>query len=181
MAESAFIVRVPEAELRFGALRARFDPSAAQGVPAHVTILVPFMPAHWIDRRVLARAAEAWAGVPPFDVVFERVGRWPETAWLAPEPAAPFAALTRALVERFPAYPPYGGQHAGIVPHLTLADGSADAAAQAQDAAEALLRQGGPLRARCGAIDLIENSLGIWRTMGAFALGAPLPPTAESE
>ncbi|HEX9447459.1 MAG TPA: hypothetical protein VF920_05740 [Dongiaceae bacterium] len=35
---------VPEAEALVGALRARFDPSASQCVPAHVTLLYPFLP-----------------------------------------------------------------------------------------------------------------------------------------
>jgi hypothetical protein len=37
MAQTAFIVRVPEAERHVGDLRDRFDPSARLGVPAHIT------------------------------------------------------------------------------------------------------------------------------------------------
>jgi hypothetical protein len=40
---SAVVVPVPEAEPRVGALRTALDPSAALGVPAHVTILYPFV------------------------------------------------------------------------------------------------------------------------------------------
>jgi len=181
MAETAFIVRVPEAEARFGGLRSRFDPGAALGVPAHVTVLVPFMPPSWVDATVRAGAAAAIGeGTPPFDVAFRQAQRWPETAWLAPEPAAPFIALTRALAARFPAYPPYGGRHAHIVPHLTLADGSAAGAATAHAEAVALLRAGGALHARCHQVELIENSTGIWRTMCIFALGKSDRPMADS-
>ena len=42
--ESALIIAVPEAEPLVKALRERFDWSAAQGVPAHITILYPFIP-----------------------------------------------------------------------------------------------------------------------------------------
>jgi hypothetical protein len=35
---SALVVAIPEAEPRVGALRTALDPSAALGVPAHVTI-----------------------------------------------------------------------------------------------------------------------------------------------
>src|SRR5580765_1428536 len=38
MAESALGVNVPEAEPNVGALRARFDPAAKLGVPAHITV-----------------------------------------------------------------------------------------------------------------------------------------------
>ena len=47
MADSAFIACVPEAEPRIGVLREQFDASARLGVPAHITVLYPFMsPAH---------------------------------------------------------------------------------------------------------------------------------------
>ena len=39
--ESALLVAVPEAEPLVGALRLVHDPSAAVGVPAHITILLP--------------------------------------------------------------------------------------------------------------------------------------------
>lgn len=42
--------------------------------------------------------------------------------WLAPEPAEPFRALTEAVVEAFPGFPPYGGAFAEVVPHLTVGD-----------------------------------------------------------
>jgi 2'-5' RNA ligase len=180
MADSALIVPVPEAEGRFGTLRAHFDPSAAQGVPPHVTLLVPFMPPRWIDAGVARTIGAVVAGVAPFEVVFGRVGRWPETVWLAPEPSAPFVALTQALVACFPAYPPYGGRHPRVVPHLTLADGSAAGAASAARAAQRLLDADGPLRARCVEVALIENSDGIWRTMRTFALGGPAHCTAST-
>jgi hypothetical protein len=44
MAESAFIVCVPEAEPHVAVLRERFDASARLGLPAHITMLYPFMP-----------------------------------------------------------------------------------------------------------------------------------------
>ncbi len=43
--------------------------------------------------------------------------------WLAPEPDAPFRALTAAVWNRFPEVLPYGGAHSDNVPHLTLGSG----------------------------------------------------------
>lgn len=43
--------------------------------------------------------------------------------WLAPEPDAPFRALTAAVWNRFPEVFPYGGAHSDNVPHLTLGSG----------------------------------------------------------
>ena len=79
-----------------GALRTRFDPSAALGVPAHVTLLHPFMAPGSIDAAVRRPPRVDRGGErPPFDYRLEAIRRFPETLYLAPEPAAPFVALTR--------------------------------------------------------------------------------------
>ena len=41
--ESALVILVPEAEPLVRPFRHRFDPSAALGVPAHITLLYPFI------------------------------------------------------------------------------------------------------------------------------------------
>ena len=51
--ESALVVLVPEAESLVQAFRDRYDPSAAAGVPAHITLLYPFRPPGEIDRAML--------------------------------------------------------------------------------------------------------------------------------
>src|SRR3989442_4426406 len=86
-AQSAFIVRVPEAESRVGALRERFDASVKLGVPAHITVLVPFMSPERISAEVLAEAQAALNEVPAFPFALTSVARFPATAYLAPEPA----------------------------------------------------------------------------------------------
>jgi 2'-5' RNA ligase len=164
-AASAFVVRVPEAEAVVAELRRRYDASARLGMPAHITVLYPFMPARRITAEVLAVAAQAIAGVAAFRFALTHVGRFPATAYLAPEPAAPFVALTEALLRAFPAYPPFGGEHASIVPHLSAAHGEA---ALAQTAAAELaqrLQRHGPIQARCQRLSLLENSAGRWRLM----------------
>jgi hypothetical protein len=42
--ESAIVVRIPETERLVGRFRADLDVAAALGVPAHVTVLAPFVP-----------------------------------------------------------------------------------------------------------------------------------------
>src|SRR5437868_11055425 len=169
MAESAFAVNVPEAEPYVGALRQRYDPSAALGVPAHITVLYPFMAPEEITQRVLGDIRRALSFASAFSFTLARVCRFPDALYLAPEPAAPFIALTRKLVDQFPGYLPYGGQHAGIVPHLTVAH----AAEAEHDMAEAQLAATLPRRgipAKCIEVVLIENSSGLWKPMHSFAL-----------
>jgi 2'-5' RNA ligase len=112
------IIAVPEAEPHVAGLRSLHDPSAALGVPAHITILFPFAPPGTVDEDALAglvasHAAFAFelASVEHFD---------DDVTYLAPAPASPFSALTRAVAARWPGYPPYEGVHAEVIPHLTV-------------------------------------------------------------
>lgn len=118
--ESAIIVPV-EVPIAVRRLRDRLDPSAAQGVPAHVTLLYPFMPPTALTDELRAEVSRIIAEQPAFPFALTRVERWPDVVWLAPDPAAPFRRLIERLATAFPAYPPYGGAHPDVVPHLTVA------------------------------------------------------------
>ena len=178
MAESGFIVCVPEAEARVGSLRERFDASAAAGVPAHITVLFPFMAPALIDDRVLMQVAATLAAVPAFAFTLERVARFPATTWLAPEPAAPFVALTNRLVQAFPASLPFSGEFDSVIPHLTVAHGSTQDADIAQAELAITMRQSGAIHARCTAVALMENSSGRFQLRHTFALADSDPPPA---
>ena len=52
-----------------------------------------------------------------FEFSLARVARFPATAYLEPEPAAPFIALTESLFREFPQFPPFGGESPTITPH----------------------------------------------------------------
>ncbi len=167
---SAFAVLVPEAEPLVGALRKRFDATTHLGMPAHVTVLVPFMDPGEITPAVLARAQAALDTVPAFTFSLARVRRFPETAYLAPEPPEPFVAMTLALADAFPAYPPFGGIHPDVVPHLTAAHGDAADAAVAATELEDGLRRAGAIRAECTSVVLVGNASGRWDVLHVFAL-----------
>ncbi len=167
---SAFVVRVPAAEPMVRDLRAQHDAATALGVPAHITVLVPFMDPAQLGDAVLARARTALEGVPAFAFVFDRVGRFPETAYLAPTPAQPFIAMTQALVAAFPGFLPYGGAHADVVPHLSVAHGDASTAQSVGRTLAARLLAAGPVRAACTEVVLIENASGTWRDFHVFKL-----------
>src|SRR5918992_5049479 len=102
--ESAIIVpvTVPVAVNR---LRDRMDPSAAQGVPAHVTLIYPFMPPERLKEDVRRRIEQIIASEAAFPFRLTSVRRWPNVVYLEPEPAEPFRRLTKALAEAFPEYP----------------------------------------------------------------------------
>ena len=173
MAITAFVVKVPAAEALAGDLRRRYDASVALGVPAHITVLVPFMdPAH-ITADVLARARHALRHTPAFSFTLGRVGRFPETAYLAPAPAEPFVAMTLALVDAFAGFAPYGGAHDTIVPHLSVAHGDARHAQDAAAELQARLAASGAVQATCTEVTLIENASGRWQDMHVLPLPSP--------
>lgn len=168
MASTALVVLVPEAESVVSEVRARHDPAVQLGLPAHVTLLFPFMPPEAVSAPVQHSLRNLFAGFESFSVCFAEACRWPQTAYLAPEPGAPFIALTRGIAAAFPEYPPYEGRHADIVPHLTVGEGSAAAAEQAREEISVVLAEGGPVRSICRAATLLENSGGPWRVMHTY-------------
>jgi 2'-5' RNA ligase len=169
--QTALIVAVPEAEAAVGRWRALLDPAASWGVPAHVTVLYPFVAPDQVTEAVLEQLAGVAAAFPRFRVTFGRVAWFgDDVVWLAPAPDEPFKALTMALWRRFPHSPPYGGEHSEVVPHLTIGHGAAKPVLQqAAEAVEAHL----PVDAAIGRLRLIAGSQepGSWRTVAAFDLG----------
>jgi hypothetical protein len=96
--ESAVLVPFPEAERVVSPYRARLDGAAALGVPAHVTVLYPFVPPPAITPSVVDALAVAVASVSAFGCEFGATAWFGEDVlWLAPQPSAPFLALTRAV------------------------------------------------------------------------------------
>jgi 2'-5' RNA ligase len=119
---TALVALVPEAEQLVQAHRDRHDPTAKTGMPAHVTVLYPWLPVDALDAASLADLDQVLGRVSAFHVTFGEFGRFPRTLWLAPRPAEPFLALTGAVTERWPECPPYGGEFESVVPHLTVGD-----------------------------------------------------------
>ncbi|MDX3194650.1 2'-5' RNA ligase family protein [Streptomyces sp. MN03-5084-2B] len=168
--ETAVIVPVPAADAAVGPHRRALDHSAAWGVPAHVTVLYPFLPPDRITPAVVGDLGTVLTGA--FECVFSRVAWFgQDVVWLAPDPAEPFRALTERVWRRFPECPPYGGAHPEVVPHLTIGStrlGDRPALRRAATEVRAML----PIRARIDRVHLIAGttSPGSWRTVAGFSL-----------
>jgi 2'-5' RNA ligase len=121
--DSGIVVLVPGAEPLVDRWRQRHDRAARQGMPAHITLLYPFLTEARLDEAVVDRLRSICAPTWPIDLELRRTARFPTTIYLAPEPAHPFQALTRAITTAWPEAPPYGGQFEDVMPHLTIADG----------------------------------------------------------
>ncbi|MEJ2863102.1 2'-5' RNA ligase family protein [Actinomycetospora flava] len=167
---TAALVLVPEAEPVVGALRERLDPSAPQGVPAHVTVLFPFVPAADVDDATVDRLRRAVAGTGRFRCTFDAV-RWfgDDFVWLAPTPEATFAALTERVHRAFPDHPPYEGEHEPV-PHLTVGYRRHSSLQALQRAAEELAPRL-PVGAEIDRVHLLAGSAeGRWRVIAEAPL-----------
>ena len=165
MPRTALIVAVPEAEALVGAWRERYD-NASLGIPAHVTLLFPFVPSETANDTLLAELRELFAAQPAFSFSLPRVARFPEVAWLAPEPATPFRRLTELIHSRYPDHPPYEGIHDEIIPHLTVGVGNA----ALQDEIELALTPHLPIDAEAQEVTLlVEDESGPWTRRDSFA------------
>lgn len=126
--ETAVIVPVPAADLAVAAWRADCDTSAPYGVPAHITIVYPFVPLAELSEPDIYDLAALFITEPAFSLILNGFARFhgkgsdPDVLYLVPVPAAPFRRLIAALSERWPQALPYGGQFGDPVPHLTVTD-----------------------------------------------------------
>src|SRR5262245_50890705 len=85
--ESAVIVPVPAVEPVVAAHRRRLDPAWSWGIPAHVTVLYPFVPPSDLDATRFDRLAAAVRSVPAFACTFTGPDWFgTDVVWLRPEP-----------------------------------------------------------------------------------------------
>ena len=171
--ESALMVLVPEAEALVKPFRDRYDPTAAAGVPAHITLLYPFKHPDEIDQTVVEDLNQRFHQCAPFRFSLAPIRRFPHAVlYLAPEPDEPFRELTLAIWDWYSETPPYGGKWPDIVPHLSVAcvkdeqqlDSIADDFVQAS-------RGRLPIRAIAAEVALMEKRSGRWLVRAKFGLG----------
>jgi 2'-5' RNA ligase len=153
-------------------LRGRSLAAGTDSVPAHLTLLYPFIEPDGLDVSVRRRLAAIAADHRPFDYRLLAAARWPDTIYVTVAPVEPFVELQTHLAEVFPDYPIYGRPVGfAFVPHVTIAEGaSSDHPATLADAAWADL----PRPARASALDVIAGEGGTWRLVWRLRLGRPV-------
>jgi 2'-5' RNA ligase len=172
MPASAIIVR---ARLPSPLERARrsWVAEAARGLPAHLTLLYPFVEPSRLDaavRRIVVAVAERRA---PIDYLLTGLARWPGVLYVAVDPVEPFVAIHSELAAAFSAYPIYGETESfDFVPHITIAE------APEVDLAEGLVAESAastrtrfPRPARATALEVIADNGHGWRVVWRIPLG----------
>jgi len=151
---SALSVVIPEAASITDSWRERTSyAKPSRGVPAHVTVLFPFVPASDIDDELIDELGTLMERHERFVLAFRECGRFPGVLYLAPDPAAPLVRLTQAVWSTFPRYLPYEAEFDAIVPHLTAAEGDDDVL----DQAETEIAPSLPILANVRAVTLLEE------------------------
>jgi len=166
--QSAIIVPVPEAEPVVGPYRDEYDPVAVTGVPAHITLMVPWLPIEEITAAELAELTRLLRSVPAFEYSLTRVGWFGRRVlWLAPEPADPFLKLTGMLGEGF-GTSHYDDEFDEVVPHLTVGHASdgVELAGVAAALAPAL-----PIRCRAYEVWVMAGDGQTWKIRERIPLG----------
>lgn len=176
MDQTALLAPVPRVGPLIEPWRRRHDPSAAVGIPPHLTVLAPFLAPAAVTVGDLDVLRALMATRRPIEAALTTVGMFDsDVLHLRLEPEAPFRELTTAVHELYPDTPPYSGRHADVVPHVTV--GHAIPRASARHAARALMLAL-PMRIRVDVVQLWVRTDGAWVVGASFPLGTQVPVAA---
>ncbi|MCP4584234.1 MAG: 2'-5' RNA ligase family protein [candidate division Zixibacteria bacterium] len=173
--EAALVVLVPEAETLVGPFRKKYDKSAAEGAPAHITINYPFSITDPTGQYITDELAKLFSSITSFQFALTEVRRFPNVLYLAPEPIYLFQKIIHAVAGRFPDSPPYGGHLDEVIPHLTVAE-IEDPGVMKKTTGEFKKIAGDilPIRSVAGEVSLMIKKGGRWQTRMAFQLAPNL-------
>ncbi len=165
--ESAVVFRLSMLEPHIQHLRERWTQDGAQGVPPHITLLYPFLPAKaWTESA--SQSLEALvSSISPVNVEFRDIS-WLSAGGvlcLRPEPSGAILRVIQALAAAFPECPPYGGAIpiSSLVPHVTIAvDVRAKDRADVEREAQRRLGDSLPIKVRLDNLSLLIRTGDAW-------------------
>ncbi len=103
-------------------LMQRYSADNLLRLPAHITLLFPWVPFAQLD-AACAALREVCAGVQPFEVTLHGYDTFPGVTYMKPVDPQPLIALFQVIFACFPEYPPYGGAFGSdLVPHITVGE-----------------------------------------------------------
>ncbi|MFE6906610.1 2'-5' RNA ligase family protein [Streptomyces erythrochromogenes] len=165
---TAVVILVPDADPLLEAAR-RIDPDLVRhGVPAHVSLLYPFVPEPALTGQDEDGVRSLAASFPAPGLLLEDVVTAPGFVAV---PVPELQPVVDAFHARWPGLRPYGGRFgARPAAHVTVAMGADDpaTAARVRTAVGSLL----PLRTRAAAVRLVVLTQGGWRPRLTAPLGA---------
>lgn len=117
--QTGLILSVPGLRDAVEAWRTAVLPGSRLDVPPHLSVLYPWVE-HEPTEEDQRRVVDAARHMRPFELTFREVGTFPGFVWLRPEPSELVRAVHQAMAAAFAEFPPYAGEHAEVIPHLTV-------------------------------------------------------------
>lgn len=167
---TGLVVPVPAAEDLLTSMGRRHPEAARGGVPAHVTVLFPFLRPEKIDDGVLRTLRELFEQHPPMPVRFTECLRRTEFVYLHPEPVDGLRRLLDHARREWPDVLPYEGAFGEVEPHLTVSIRTTE------ETAEQIHAESGrelPIDAELREGWLISSHDEQWSVLERFPLGPP--------
>lgn len=121
--ETALLLRVPGAEHSVARHRQTLDCAAADGIPAHVTLIYPFVALKQLREKDHARLGSLIASMGSFRLGGRRTSWFTDRVlYIALDDVEPVRVLMARVLSEFPDFPPYAGEIAleDVIPHLTI-------------------------------------------------------------
>ena len=126
---SAVVIIAPHHVQAFAVpLMRKYSIDSLLRVPAHITVLFPFVPLAELD-EACERLRQIFADAHPFEITLDGYGHFPTVAYLKPANPEPIKALFRRVHAAFPECPPYRGGFGSddITPHMTVGEFASEA------------------------------------------------------
>lgn len=169
LGRTALVIPVPEADPALAAVGSRYPGLVRDGLPAHLTVLYPWLPGTDVDDYARRSCAALAASVEPAEAVFREIGVHPGMVFLRPADPGPADRLIAGARDRWPALPPYGGKYPDSPAHVTLALGelSPEEIAGVRELVEPLL----PIRSPLAELRLVALGPDGWLATDRWPLG----------
>jgi 2'-5' RNA ligase superfamily protein len=166
--QTGLVIPVPAADALLTFVATRHPGTVREGVPAHVSLLYPFISAAELDEQVTDALSELVVAHEPMPVEFVECYRRGGFVALRPDPIEGLTELTKKIRDRWPDIVPYEGVYGNVEPHVTVAMRASEqrAAMIEHEVTEQL-----PISAELREMWLVVFE-GQWSMQGRFELGA---------
>ena len=147
----------------------KYAPDTLSRVPAHLTILYPFVGYERLN-GACTKLRAICADIAPFEITMSGYDSFPLTAYMNPRDPAPILAVFKKIFAEFPECPPYGGSFGDeLHPHMTVGEFRSEAEQRA-----AVLPTYAPLTFRADKLHVmygIDREPLPWLTHAVIPLG----------
>jgi hypothetical protein len=119
--QTGLVIPVPAADALLASVETRHPGTVRKGVPAHVSLLYPFVGAAELDERVSQALGELVGEHEPMPIELAECYRRGGFVALRPDPIEGLIELTGKTRDLWPDVVPYEGVYGDVEPHLTVA------------------------------------------------------------